>query len=324
MKKVLVSGLLLLLASCATTIKDFNKYQKAPLLQAEFMPNQQELTKKLPSVVVLEFQTDDENAKKISATRFVEDSVIDILHRNKLVELQDRKNLTKLENEIRLAEISGSNKVSNIKSVDFAIDGNISNVSFSSEFQSAFKDQDGKIITPDSYRYVASVNGSIKVYQLPSLTIVDTISFSGSAYRNEEVKDGGIKYRDFQLTSKEKAKEFDPALAKRAVQNAINNSAYKIKSVFAKTGYIMEKRVLDGQTIFLINLGQRDGIKQEDKVQIHQKYSDYNPLTGKTEIATRLVATGTVADKTEEGKTWIIVKDGAAQIKLGDIVKVVY
>ena len=88
----------------------------------------------------------------------------------------------------------------------------------------------------------------------------------------------------------------------------------------------MEKRVLEDKAIFLINLGSSDGIKQDDKLQIFQKYSELNPLTGTEDAGIRVIGVGIIADKTEDLKTWIVVKDKktASKIRLGDIVKVTY
>ena len=47
--------LALVLASCAPTIKDFNKYQKQFISQTEFMPTTENLEGKAPKVVVFEF-----------------------------------------------------------------------------------------------------------------------------------------------------------------------------------------------------------------------------------------------------------------------------
>jgi PBP1b-binding outer membrane lipoprotein LpoB len=324
MKKALILGLLLFIFSCATTIKNFDSYQKAPLLKAEFMPNPDAIYTKIPSVIILPFQTEDYNAKSIGANAIVENTISSILISHKLVTIQDRKNLKKLNDEILLTELQNKTN-SEIKSANFAIEGEVSNVGFSSEFRSARYSQDGSLISPQSYEYTATVQGAIKIYELPSLTVVDTIVFSGQASRTEEVKDGGISIGKFQLTQTERAKQFDVNLAKQAIQNAITRNAFRLKSIFAKTGYIMEKRSFEDKSIFLISLGLRDGIRQEDKLQIFQKYEDLNPLTGKTEILTRLIAVGTVADKTEETKTWVVIKpEDAKKIKLGDAAKVIY
>jgi hypothetical protein len=286
------------------------------------MPSKTALEKKVPSVVIFNFTTENENAKKISAPKLVEDYIAEILIANKLTDLQDRNNLTKLENEIRLAEISG-NQSSNIKSVDFAIDGNVSTVTFDSQFLSAsYSAETKRMIYPDRYQYTATVQGSIKIYQIPSLKVMDTISFSGSAHKVEEAKGSKI----WKIKLMDNAKEFDQGLVKEAVRKSLEKNSYKLKSFFAKTGYIMEKRVLKDKTIFLISLGSNDGIRQEDKVNIYQKYSETNPLTMEDEVAEKLINSGTVADKVESGKSWIVIKNknDVSKIKLGDIVKIRY
>lgn len=327
MKNFIFSLVCLFAFSCATTIKNFDSYNKSPLLQSEFMPNSHALEKKLPTVVIFDFQTESANAKRIGATSIVSDYLTSVLISGKLAEVQDRKNLSALEDEIKLAEISGNSKGSTVKAVDFAIEGSIANVTFSSEFVRASYDSNGKMIEPDSFYYTATAQGFIKIYELPSLRVIETIPFSGIAKNSEDAKSASsLQIGRFKASGKVEGKNFDDTLAKEAVRNAISKTTNKFKSNFAKTGYIMEKRVLGENTIFLVNLGFSDGIKQNDKLQISQKYSELNPLTGTEEISIRNIGYGIVADKTEDKKTWIVVKDKntASKIRLGDAVKVLY
>jgi hypothetical protein len=325
MKKHLLILFCLFVASCSTTIKDFDKYQKSPLLRTEFAPDPNSIYKPVPTTIILPFKNGDENSKSISANSIAENEVANILVSNKLVTLQDRKNLKTLNDEIKLSEIQNS-KSAELRAVDFAIEGEVSSVAFSSQYQDARYNDDGSLFRPERYIYTASVRGSITVYELPSLRVVDTIPFTGQDYSYEEVKDSGISYKSFKLSNKNNAKQFDANLARRTLDLAIRQNAYRLKSVFAKTGYVVEKRTLGNKAIFLISLGSNDGIGQETKVQIIQKYQDLNALTGKTETLERAIARGTVADKTEGTKTWIVLDDEkmATSIKLGDVVKIVY
>ncbi len=210
-------------------------------------------------------------------------------------------------------------------SIDYAIEGEVANVGFSSQYYGAIYFPDGTLQRPARYEYTASVQGNVKIYELPSLNVIETIQFSGSATEVEDVKSEGISIGKFSLNSKSQAKNFDANLAKVALKKALARSSASIKNVFAKTGYIMEKRVLGDKSIFLISLGTNDGIRQETKVKIIQKYEELNVLTGKTEILQKQISTGKVADRNEETKVWIVVpKESANGIKLGDIAKVVY
>jgi hypothetical protein len=315
----------LLLFSCATKIKDFEKYQKAPLMQTQFMPNPDAIYGKVPSATIFAFETSDVNAKSIGATAIAEGEIANLLISNKLVILKDRKNLGKLANEIKLHEIKGTGNSALMDSIDYAIEGEVANVGFSSQYYGAIYFPDGTLQRPARYEYTASVQGNVKIYELPSLNVIETIQFSGSATEVEEVKSEGISIGKFSLNSKSQAKNFDVNLAKIALKKALARSSASVKNVFAKTGYIMEKRILGDKSIFLISLGTNDGIRQETKVKIIQKYEELNVLTGKTEILQKQISTGKVANRNEETKVWIVVpKESANGIKLGDIAKVVY
>jgi hypothetical protein len=315
---------LLVLFSCSTTIKDFDKYQKSPLLQTEFMPNPDLIYTKLPSVVIFPFQTTNRNAQTIGATSITESEIVSILTTNRLATVQDRKNLKKLEEEIKLSEVqSGKNSVLN--SANYAIDGEVSSITFSSKYRHDTDSEAYGLSKSEGYEYTAFAQGYLKIIEIPSLSTVETILFSATVVDFQESKGTNLSLGKFNFSGKDKPKEFDENLARMAIKKAIQSNAYKLKTAFAKTGYIMEKRILKDKVIFLVSLGSRDGIKQEDKVEILQKYEDLNVLTGKREILQRKIAVGTVADKTEESKTWIVVPNEKAHlIKLGDPVKLIY
>ena len=102
--------------------------------------------------------------------------------------------------------------------------------------------------------------------------------------------------------------------------------SYKVKNFFAKMGYVLEKRSLKDKSIFKINLGSSDGIKQGDKFEIISKYSVNNNLTGATDVEKRIIATGKISDKIDPKTCWIIIddKNDADLIRLGDTVKFKY
>jgi hypothetical protein len=316
---------LLILCACSTTIKDFDKYKKAPLLQTEFMPNPESISSKTPSVVIFEFKTTNKNAETIGATSIVEGEIANILLGSKLATVQNRQNLKKLENEIKLAELQTGVNTS-LNSVNYAIDGEVSSITFSSRYVGPVYNEDKSLKRKAMFEYTASAQGFIRIIEVPSLITVENIQFNSTVFSNQETRsENNLSIGKFNLKTQEKPKEFDENLARLAIQRAISSNADKIKSIFAKTGYVIEKRVLNDKSIFLVTLGARDGIRQEDKVEFLQKYEDLNVLTGKRETLQRTVAFGVVADKTEETKTWIVVpKEQANLIKLGDPVKVRY
>ena len=116
MRYLLLSVTAFFLFSCATTIKNFDDYQKSPLLQSEFMPTQKALQKSLPSVVIFDFETSNENAKKISAITVVENSLSEILISNKLIQIRN-KNLKHVEKAYRLKICGVNDKI--LKSYSF-------------------------------------------------------------------------------------------------------------------------------------------------------------------------------------------------------------
>src|SRR3989338_5604814 len=128
------------------------------------------------------------------------------------------------------------------------------------------------ISLPPRFIYNSNVAGNIKIYELPSLTVIEAIEFEGKRARTENVQQkGGVSIGMLQIGGeKVKGVERDDGLVRRAGQDAVEEVEIAIKNAFAKTGYILEKRVNGSKTIFKINLGSMDGIKQNDKFEVRK------------------------------------------------------
>ena len=82
--------LLLLITSCAPTIKDFAKYQKTPTLRSDLF-DLKDLKKKKASVVILDFNENEiKLAEKISLGSNLARNIENYLAASKIVDLKDR------------------------------------------------------------------------------------------------------------------------------------------------------------------------------------------------------------------------------------------
>jgi len=324
--------LLILTCSCSTSIKNFDNYQKQFLTKSKFMPDKETLERKSPKVVV--FALDENNndvAKQAGLGNTMANNIENAITQNRLAELIDRGAATKLEKEISLNEMNKTGSYKGPKIADYAISGAISNAGFVSKFssgQALYVPKQGVITIPPKFSYSSNVAGNIKIYELPSLTVVETIEFSGKKTRSEDVQsDGGLSLGALRIGGKATlGSSRDDSLVRRAGEDAIDNIKTEIKNAFAKKGYILEKRVYDGKAIFKINLGSADGIKNDDRLEVTGQFETENQITNEIEVERRVIAHGTVSDKIDYKTCWIVIDDAkkADSIRLGDAVKTKY
>lgn len=326
-------ALILLITSCAPTIKNFDRYQKQFLSKTEFMPTKEVLEAKSSKVVVFALDENDNTvATQAQLGNSIANNVENVLAQNRLAELVDRKAAAKLQKEIALAEMNKTGVYKGPQVADYAVSGTISNASFSSKYSSGstyFNPKNGQMVSiPPHYTYASDVSGNIKVYELPSLAVIEAIEFSGRKTRTENVQQkGGLSLGGLQIGGEQvKGIERDDGLVRRAGEDAVENIIVDIKNSFAKKGYILEKRVYDNKTIFKISLGSIDGIKHGDKFEIIGQYETENAITGQSEVERRIIGTGTVTDKIDPKTSWVVIDDAdnIGAIRLGDSVKMKY
>ncbi len=325
--------LLLLTASCSTTISNFDKYQKQFLAKTEFMPTKENLENKPPKIVVFALEENDNDvAKQAQLGNSIANNVENVLAQNRLGELVDRKANVKLQKEIALTEMNKTGSYKGPKVADYAISGSISNAGFSSKYSSGstfVNPKNGQIVSiPPKYTYSSDVAGNLKIYELPSLTVVQTIEIVGKKSRSENVRqNGGLNLAGLQIGGEQiQGSSRDDGLVRRAGEDAISNALVDLKNALAKKGYILEKRTLDKKTIFKISLGSEDGIKQDDKFEVTGQYEIENAITNDSEIERRVIGGGVVSDRIDPRSAWVVIDDAkqAEVIRLGDVVKMKY
>jgi hypothetical protein len=321
------------LFSCSTVIKDFDKYQKSFTPKTAFMPSQDNIDGKLPKVVVFPLE---ENSNQVASQAglgsSIANNVENILTEDKLAQIVDRSVATKLKNEIALSEINKTGSYKGPQIADYAISGAISNASFNSKYNqgtTALNPKTGTIIsTPPTYKYNSAVAGNIKIYELPSLEVIGNIEIEGKDQRTENVREnGGISLGAISIGSHAvDGVSRDDGLVREAGKDAIINSRADIKNIFAKKGYILEKRIFDDKAIFKISLGSLDGVKQDDKFDVVGQFETQNPLNNKTEIEKRNLATGIISNLVDPKTSWVVIDDKKAinSIRIGDSVKIKY
>jgi hypothetical protein len=332
MKKIALLATLLLTASCLPTIKNLDEYQKQFLNKTEFMPSKENFESKLPKVVVFALEeNNNEVASNANLGLAIASNIENILTQNRLAELVDRKAAEKLHKEIALAEMNKTGSYKGPQIADYAVSGAISNADFASKYSSGstYVDRNMNIITvPPKYTYSANASGNVKVYELPSLRVIEVIEFNAKKVRSENVQqNGGLSLGALQIGGeKVEGAKRDDGLVRQAGADAIDESKAAIKNVFAKQGYILEKRVKGKKAIFKISLGSSDAIKHGDEFEVIGQYQTQNPITGESETESKIITKGVITNQIDPKSSWVVIEDEdkANSIRLGDKVKLKY
>jgi hypothetical protein len=331
--KLKLLALLFIVASCTPTIKNFDKYQKQFISKSDFMPDEKTLENKLLKVAIFDFEESEiEVAKQSNLGKSVATSMESILSKYKLAELVDRKATEKLQKEVQLSEMNKTGSYKGPKVADYAVSGSIANANFANKYVAGstyVNPKTGDVISiPPKFVYNAQVVGNIKIYELPSLAVIDTIELDGKSVRTENVQqDGGFSLGGIQVGgTQEGGLQRDDGLVREAGADAVDEAESAIRNAFAKRGFILEKRTFDGKSIFKVNLGSEDGVKHGDKFELIGQYEVENSITGKTEVERRVVALGVISDKIDPKNCWIILEDvkKADAVRIGDMIKMKY
>ena len=331
--KLKLLALFFIVTSCTPTIKNFDKYQKQFISKSEFMPDEKTLENKLLKVAIFDFEEGDiEVAKQSNLGKSVATNMESILSKYRLAELVDRKATEKLQKEVQLSEMNKTGSYKGPKLADYAVSGSIANANFANKYVAGstyVNPKTGDVISiPPKFVYSSQVVGNIKIYELPSLTVIDTIELDGKSVRTENVQqDGGISLGGIQIGgTQEGGVQRDDGLVREAGADAVDEAESAIRNAFAKRGFILEKRTFDGKSIFKVNLGSEDGVKHGDKFELIGQYEVENSITGKSEVERRVVGLGVISDKIDPKNCWIILEDKkkADVIRIGDMIKMKY
>lgn len=317
---IIVATLMLSACGSSTQIKDFEAYQKAPLVKASIMPSKAQLSRDRSRVVILDINDGDVDLAKKSKLGMILRKKIEGLLAESGVDVIDRKLAATLRKEIMLAEMKGIHEYKGPEVADFSVTGDVAAVNFSTSYikASTWVDKKGEShYSPPRCRYSIQFEGHLKIHALPSLRVVDAIKMDESESRSHEVS----RYsRSCPAYSKE---QLQSLIAETGIE-AINDSAIDLKNNFAPQGYVTESRFYDGRNIFKITIGGQVGVKEGQAAHVIQFFKNEDALTGETSIEELKLASAIVSNNVGRKYAWIIVDDEekAKRIRLGDAVKI--
>lgn len=229
------------------------------------------------------------------------------------IEVVDRRLAGRLDQELKLVEVKGSASYGGPDVADFAVVMVMGNATWGSDYieASRYKDKDGKVqITPASYAYSSRSPITVRIYELPSLRMVQSFSSVGT----------------YGLYDQKSAANPSQAVSmlRSATEAGVQGKKADILNEFSPKGYVSERRVKGDVSIFRVLLGKQTGAKTGDNVEIVTLQKSKDGLTGKSNLDPLKVASGRISDVVGEGASWVIVSDekAAAAVRRGDIVKV--
>jgi len=332
MKKIIALILSLsIIASCSVKIANFEKYQKAPLLELEEMPTKEDLLVKLPRVIIITEKSETDDSEQINAQKQIRNTILTELQTKKYANIIERFDSSTIQSEIKIAEIEGKSSHS-LSSVDYIINIGAPNVTFSAKTEEdIFFVASGSGIPmnrPMIYKYSSIVDGIVKLYEVPSLKIAKIIALNGSYHENEKASStGSTTIGNISINTGQaiQSKTKDTNITYKAIQNGTKKAILEMKQFFKKKGFISEKRQLKDEVIFSINRGKEDDFLPQKKVIIVREVKIHNDLTDEDEKSEETICSGTIADKAFEKTSWVIFdKKCQEKIRLGDKTIIVY
>ena len=338
---------ILLTFSCSPIIKDFDKFETQPLRVGKYLPRKEALKKSKIVVAILDFDTtSSQNANIMNLDSIISSKIENILVKNKNIQILDKKMASKLKKYIkdRNLKTMPNNLLGNI-SLDYIIGGSFDKADVSKRYVNTLPGNimggilinstncsgdkscetsknignvmnvADAIINPGYWIYRGEVSGNIKIYDASSMLLLESIVFGSTSEMAENAS----------LLGRNNGKNGNfAAIIKYALNESLITLKSKLQNIFLHKGYILEKRVHDGQSIFRINLGLNDGIAMGDKFKIYSAENNYNPITDENNIEEIEIGTGVISNIISRDNAWVIIDDKKIidKIRLGNIVKI--
>jgi hypothetical protein len=177
---------------------------------------------------------------------------------------------------------------------------------------SSFTDKKGKTyVTPASFSHRASVNVSLRVYEIPSLRPIKTLN--GRGKKSSSTSDRGSP--DTSVT-----------MIRAATNDALDDVQSEFLNLFSPKGYVLGKRGNGSKSIFRISIGTEQGIVAGNKVVIFTEQESVHPITKKINYDKIPVVEGTVTGIVTSTEAWVFPEDEdkAKRVRLGDQIEVIH
>ncbi len=260
-----------------------------------------------------------EDKKWAGAGEDVSDLVTKELNATHNVVIVDRSLAGQLGKEIQLSETKGRTGYQGQDVADFAITGKITDGAAGVTFTqaSSYKNDKGETVNVSAKCTTSGKAAfSLKIVQLPSLDVIKTIDQEATASSTQDTS------YSCPALSQGAAK----GIVAAAIANAVQKAHTELKNQFAPSGYVVERRTHEKDSIFKTTLGETGGAKEGLPVVIVRAVSEQNALTGVASTEQVKIADGVISDQVGAGFSFLIVSNQAmaGKILMGDKVQVKY
>lgn len=291
-----------------------NQQYVVDLVKADVQPSRTELEGTRAKVIVLPIQNESGLQFESGAARALV-AKIDSGLNEVGVESLDRSLANSLSQEIIAYEQTGKFSGSGINLAGFAILPTITNVNVGGTFVPATSyTKDGQTnYTPAACKYTGQMSGSVKVYKLPELSIVDAININGDASQSTGVTSGNCPVNNLTATS----------MVSSAAQNGIFKALPGVQKHFIQAAYVLAYRKREAEHIVQISMGSNQGLKEGQEIEFIRQQKSTHPVTGKVTIMQiPYEFTGKVTQINEGDLAWVKVDEAAeGQLQFGDMAR---
>lgn len=311
---VLALAGLMTLSGCAGTGTSLSEFKNEAVLTASArMPTEADLARQGRAKVVV-FEIEDNalvKARNAQIGSLLMREIEQSLGSNG-IEVVDRNLANQLGQELQLAEAKGVGGYEGPSVVNYAVKPTITQAEYDLEIKPASSQTNKKgktVTTPAVYSHSASVNISLRIYEVPSLRLLKTLNGRGNnAHKAEEVSN-----RDQSVL-----------MVREAAQEALSQVSDEFLEQFAHKGYILGRRDKGNKSIFKLSIGADQGVTTGSKVVIFNQRPSVHSITNKTVFDKVPVVEGVVANNVTAMESWIIADDDrkAQSVLLGDLVEV--
>jgi hypothetical protein len=227
-----------------------------------------------------------------------------------------------LSEQIRRYEIRGESNYSSSLATD-AIKGEIVNAGLTYSFieKQKIESNEGVSYTPEKCRFKATLSGTLNIYSVNPLQLMESLPISGSSGLTLEMSN-----KECPLPAGQ-----DEEMFRQAALNAGKVAAFKngIYDHFRQVGFVREVRMCMEEVkdnYVWLSTSPDQGATPGSDVGIYRQYWYEDKLDGPRLLRRMPVPTGKIVQTTNDSEAWVKIKEreAAKGVMLGDLAEITH
>lgn len=295
--------------------EEFAAYQPAPLREAEVLPGPAELEVDRVRVAVSTFELPwgfDRGLVQGANVPLLMASALERSLQRTGASVVDRRATEQLFDELRRGEAIGGVDLSRFaQTVDYALLAQIESLDVQVDYRRADDEKD-----PDTCHFSTRLQASVRAYAMDPFELVQTFSFRDSDSETVNMETPAACH-SYNAVIK--------GLVTEVAGDTVRAGDAPLQNLFAPEAFVIERRVGEQGEIYKVSTGTEAGFAPGNEVAVFRRAVGENPLTGREQIEEAQIARGRVSDAIGGNYAWIVLRgDESAQLRLGDLVRVMY